>query len=446
MDLNTVTLRHPLTLAKLAVRKFFRSLALRAARKGSGAGEAVTEQASRAEAPIDVRELISRSSLEELNVAAENYFAGLSGWDDHLAKPFSRAEDAPGLLINLGVLLQGLELAPGLRVLDFGAGTGWISRYLTQLGCEVVLLDVSETALAIAAESYRRQPVFGSQPAPRFLRYDGRRIDLPDGSIDRIVSFDAFHHATNPDSVLAEFGRILVPGGIAAFAEPGPDHSRRPQSQSEMRTYGVVENDVDIHAIWRAAEAAGFSEIRVAAFNVPPYHMTLRQFDDLLEGGEAYLRWAESTRHFLYDVRNFFLTRRGEQRLDSRQARGLSASIEISMPPAVTAGASIPVRATVINTGSAIWLPSATERGGVSLGCHLYRDGKLVSLDFHWERLSQESVPPGETVELRFDLPPLAGECILEFDCVANRICWFAEAGSRSIRVAVNAGENGATS
>lgn len=443
MDLNTVTLRHPLTLARLAARKLFRSIARKAGRKGGlNAGRPAADREAQQEDLIDVRELISKTSLEDLNTAAENYFAGLANWDDHLAKPFSRTDDAPGLLINLAVMLQGLKLAPGLRVLDFGAGTGWTSRYLTQLGCESVLLDVSETALAIAAESYRRQPVFGNQPAPRFLRYDGKTIDLPDASVDRILCFDAFHHAPDPGQVLGEFARILVPGGIAAFAEPGPDHSRRPPSQSEMRTYGVVENDLDIHAVWRAARGAGFSEIRLAAYNVPPYHVSLSEFDDLLNGGEFYLRWAESTRHFLHDVRDFFLTKGGKERVDSRQSSGLAASISVVISPAVTAGVPIPIQATVTNAGSAVWLPSLAERGGVSLGCHLHHDGKLVALDHHWEPLSRGLVEPGETVELKFVLPGLsAGEYMMEFDCVANRICWFAQMGSRVIRVHVSARE-----
>src|SRR4029077_2535679 len=99
------------------------------------------------------------------------------------------------------------------------------------------------------------------------LVFDGRRIDLPDASVDRIVSFDAFHHLPNPDEVLREFARVLKPGGIAGFAEPGARHSRSPMSQFEMRTYRVVENDIDVHAIWRTAARCGFRDLEVAIFH-----------------------------------------------------------------------------------------------------------------------------------------------------------------------------------
>ncbi|MFL6248415.1 MAG: methyltransferase domain-containing protein, partial [Thermoanaerobaculia bacterium] len=99
---------------------------------------------------IDVREMLANVAMEELNRTAEAYFAGLSTWEHHLAKPFANAADTPALLINLAVLLQGLRLHQGLTVLEFGAGTGWLSRMLTQLGAETIIMDVSPTALRIA--------------------------------------------------------------------------------------------------------------------------------------------------------------------------------------------------------------------------------------------------------------------------------------------------------
>ncbi|HEY0789187.1 MAG TPA: class I SAM-dependent methyltransferase [Thermoanaerobaculia bacterium] len=436
MDFNTLTLRHPRTLLRLARKKLVRII------RGEVPPPPSPEPAAAPPGWVDVRDLIARSSLEELNRKAEEYFSSLESWDYHLAKPFSTTTDAPGLLINFATMIQGLKLAPGLRLLDFGAGTGWTSRYLTQLGCEVVLLDVSPTALEIARELFRRQPVVGRQPEPAFLPFDGRRIDLPDASVDRILCFDAFHHATDPDAMLAEFARILRPGGIAAFAEPGPEHSKTEQSQHEMRTYGVVENDVDIHAIWRRAQEVGFETIHLAAYHVPPYHVTLEQYDDLLAGGETYLRWAELTRAFLGNVRNFFLKRAGEEPLDSRRTEGLAAEIEVGVATeGAASGAPIGARARVTNTGSSLWLPSGTIPGGVSLGAHLATTaGGTLRHDYHWQDLTAppRPIPPGETVDLSFYLPPLdPGHYRIEFDCVADRVCWFKQVGGTTVTVDV---------
>jgi SAM-dependent methyltransferase len=432
VDFNTLTLRHPRTLLRLARKKLVRMIR----------GEVPPPPEPPPPAPdrIDVRDLIARSSIEELNRKAEEYFSSLERWDYHLAKPFSTTADAPGLLINFATMIQGLNLAPGLRLLDFGAGTGWTARYLTQLGCEVVLLDVSPTALDIARELFRRQPVIGSQPEPTFLVFDGRTIALPDASVDRILCFDAFHHATDPGAMLAEFARILRPGGIAAFAEPGPEHSKTDQSQYEMKNYGVVENDVDIHAIWERAQEVGFASIHLAAYHVPPYHVTLEQYDDLLAGGETYLRWAELTRAFLGNVRNFFLKRAGEEALDSRRTEGLAATIAVDVTKeSASAGAPIPARATVTNSGHTVWLPSGTIPGGVSLGAHLFTaNGAMLNWDYHWQPLTDPArpIPPGETIEVPFALPPLdSGSYRIEFDCVSDRVCWFKQVGGTTVTV-----------
>src|SRR5262249_25007193 len=87
---------------------------------------------------IDVGERIARSSIDELNAAAEQYFASLNNWEHHLSKPFSQPEQTPRLLMSAATMLQGLGLVPGMTVLEFGAGTGWLARFLTQLGCRVV--------------------------------------------------------------------------------------------------------------------------------------------------------------------------------------------------------------------------------------------------------------------------------------------------------------------
>jgi SAM-dependent methyltransferase len=411
----------------------------------AGTHQAPAEEPAAEKGHIDVRELMAGTTVEALNRKAEEYFASLTDWEHHLAKPFSKADEAPAILINFGVLLQGLRIVPGQTLLDFGAGSGWLSRFFTQLGCQVISLDVSPTALRMAEELYGKQPLIGDRPAPRFLLYDGSAIDLPNNSVDRIVCFDAFHHSTDPARVLAEFGRILKPGGIAGFAEPGPHHSRTAQSQFEMRTYGVIENDVDIHEIWGAAQRFGFADLKLAAFNVPPFHVPLHQYEDLLAGGATYGRWAASTRYFLGDVRNFFLTKGGSEEPDSRYAEALRCTIAARLEGPAAAGVPIAVHAVVTNSGKGVWLPSGDEPGAVAIGAHLYdAAGRLLRFDFHWEDLTTppRRIEPGESVSLRVLLPPLdPGHYLVELDCVSSKVTWFSQVGSVPAKVEIDVEE-----
>ncbi|HEX7829542.1 MAG TPA: class I SAM-dependent methyltransferase, partial [Thermoanaerobaculia bacterium] len=384
---------------------------------------------------IDVNELMRATSLDEWNRRAEQYFAGLTSVDSQLAKPFSSPNDAPAILISAGVVLQAAGLLPGMTVVDFGAGTGWLTRSLAQLGCRVISVDVSQSALDISRRDLEARPLAGTQPSPSFLRFDGRKLDLDDASVDRIICFDAFHHVPNPNDVLREFARILKPGGLAAFSEPGPRHSHSAQSQFEMRTYGVLENDVDLHTLWPAAREAGFAEIRVGVFNANPRLIELSAYDELLSGGTALVEAARHLRDFLLNVRTFTLRKPGNEALDSRTASALGADIDVTLRREPRADEPIAVRATVRNTGAANWLPSPANPGGVCLGVHLYGGNELLKFDHYWEPLP-DGLPAGETAELEFQLPPLApGSYVLEFDCVAQNVAWFATSGSTTKRL-----------
>ena len=392
---------------------------------------------------IDVQQLLRGTSIEEFNRLAEEYFARETDWTYYLAKPFGSIDETPQLLINLAVTLQGLALFRGASVLEFGAGTCWASRYLTQLGCRVIAVDVSPTALAIGQELYRRQPVSGEQPEPQFLLWDGMKLELPDQCVDRVMCLDALHHVPNPREVISELGRVLKKGGIACFAEPGPNHSQSPQSQYEMRTFNVIENDIDMLAIWRHALDAGFTDLKLAVFNVPPVHLSLYEFEDFLKGGPSTVDYGRAVSDYMQNQRTFFLYKESSESSDSRFRGDLHALINIS-PELVEANTGEPfkIQATVTNDSNSVWLPRNAGPGAVLLGCHVYdKKGRLYHHSFHWEALTPDErrVFPGETVSVEVNVPPLPkGKYILEFDMVSNDVSWFSRVGSPVVRIAVN--------
>jgi ubiquinone/menaquinone biosynthesis C-methylase UbiE len=393
---------------------------------------------------IDVREFKKSMTVEALNETAEQYFASARNWDRLMAKPLSGIDGAPALLNDVAHLLAGLRLLPGMRVVDFGAGSCWLSRWLTQLGMEAIALDVSPTALKIGQELYRRLPVIGERPPPSFLQFDGHRIDLPDASVDRIVVLDTFHHLLNPDEVLAEMSRILKPGGIAGFSEPGPHHSRSPTSQSEMRNYRVLEDDVDVHRIWAAASKAGFGRIQLAVFPATPYLLTLPEFDEYLAGGKQNERFAELTRREMEGRRVFFMQKGAQPPIyGSRSRVGLAAKLDVTLrSESVKAGEALEARIVVTNTGKATWLPHGAKPGAVWLGCHLLgAAGRVGGFECPRHALTPgdgRPVAPGETLTLDVKIPaPPKGSHVLEFDLVSESVAWFASVGSEPARVNV---------
>jgi SAM-dependent methyltransferase len=390
---------------------------------------------------IDVRDFKKDMTVESLNETAEQYFASVKDWDSLLTKPLRSIDDAPALLGNFAHVLNGLQLVPGMSVLDFGAGSCWASRWLTQLGMEAIALDVSRTALKIGQALYARQPVIGKRPPPRFLHFDGHRIDLPDASVDRILCLDTFHHLLNPDEVLSEMSRILKPGGIAGFSEPGPRHSSSFQSQYEMRNFKVLEDDIHIEQIWSAARRAGFDRLRLGVFAPHTMLLSLDEFQEYLKGGRSNERFAEATRARMEDARLFFLQKGMlTATLDSRRRTGLAAKLEVKVAATtVSEGAPLTAQVVVTNSGRATWLPRSAQRGGVLLGCHLLdASGRMLNLDYFRHPLSPgegRAIAPGETVRLEVTLPsPGKGTYLLDWDLVAESVGWFSTIGLVPIR------------
>ena len=227
----------------------------------------------------------------------------------HLIKPFHDPGLAALHLAAFADLLGGLDVEPGMTVLDFGCGAGWTSRLIAQLGCHVILCDVSPGALETAAIGFVEHPpiVPPGTPDPTFLVFDGHRVDVADASVDRVFCFDAFHHVPNHPEVLRELSRILAPEGVAGFHEPGPDHSREAASQFEMRNFGFLERDVLLGPIWESAQQAGFRHLRLSLPGPTLTHLDLGAYDRVLKLATVPLALRRRLWHAAGATRLFYL-------------------------------------------------------------------------------------------------------------------------------------------
>jgi len=233
--------------------------------------------------------------------------------------------------------------------------------------------------------------------------------------------------------------RVLRPGGIAGFSEPGAGHSYSPQAQHDMRNFKVVENDIDIDAIERWALEAGFSRLELAVVDPRSYRVDWKEYSDLIAGGVSAERYVDTVRVAAFSRRLFFLHKPGETAPDSRQRRGLNGIVRVELEAThAAAGSEFQGDAFVENTGTNTWLSSAAVFGPVLIGVHLLsREGKRIDHDFARVRLPR-ALHPGESATFRFAVPaPPAGEYRLVFDLVSEQVCWFAENGGRPVHVDV---------
>jgi SAM-dependent methyltransferase len=379
---------------------------------------------------IDADALAERYTVEELIEGADRYFARLVDWDYHLAKPLTTPGETPVLLAHFAASLSALRLTPGMTVLDFGPGSCWTTRWLTQIGCAAIACDASAHALEIGRELFRRLPVIGAQPEPRFLLFDGHHVDLPDESVDRVLCIDAFHHVPNRPPVLAELYRVLRPGGRAVFAEGGPNHSRYPQSQAEMRDHVVVERDIRVDVFDAEARAAGFGETTVGIYAGVPFLVPADRYVAELAGDATA---GAAARHFHENHTLLVLEKHGFEERTSAGTEGLAAAIE------VTERDGDRLRVRVTNTGACTWLGPDRVVGLVQLGVQLVdATGRVVDRDHLRVPLTDDPFtrfPPGAVVDLDVTLPEAAPGASWRLDLVSEGVAWFADLGSPTLPV-----------
>lgn len=111
--------------------------------------------------------------------------------------------------------LLGVALAPSERVLEIGCGVGRLTRALARRSSSVLAVDVSARMLELAR---RHNPELGNV---EWILGDGCTLGaIPSAAVGACISHVVFQHVPDPAITLGyirEMGRVLCPGGWAAF-------------------------------------------------------------------------------------------------------------------------------------------------------------------------------------------------------------------------------------
>ncbi len=101
-------------------------------------------------------------------------------------------------------------------IVDIGCGWGRSFRLLadTFAPSRLIGCDIAPEMLRIAAAEAAREGL-----AVAFHQADSAALPLPDASVDLVFCHQTFHHLVDQHGAIAEFHRVLKPGGLLLFAE-----------------------------------------------------------------------------------------------------------------------------------------------------------------------------------------------------------------------------------
>jgi ubiquinone/menaquinone biosynthesis C-methylase UbiE len=132
-----------------------------------------------------------------------------------------------------------MEIEPGMTAVDLGAGTGYFLGHLSRAVGEagrVLALDVEENLVEFMKDRAEREG--WANVGPRRVPYDDP--ELADGSVDRVLVVDTWHHVEDRGAYAAKLYRALAPGGRVYVVDITKDSPTGPPVEHRLAPEQVI--------------------------------------------------------------------------------------------------------------------------------------------------------------------------------------------------------------
>lgn len=144
-------------------------------------------------------------------------------------------------------LVQWLEIEPGDRVADIGAGDGYYAFALAErVGADghVYATEIDPDRLEEMRDTRARRRLDNVT----VIEGAAAGTSLPDGCCDAVYSRNVYHHLTDPAAINADIRRALRPGGrllVIDFEPGGPlDRISPPETNARHGGHGTPKETV----------------------------------------------------------------------------------------------------------------------------------------------------------------------------------------------------------
>ena len=170
--------------------------------------------------------------------------SGVMGWQGAtwLERGTREREERTDLLLNT------LDLQPGMVVADIGAGTGYLSRRMAPLvmpGGKIIALDLQPEMVNILQTGVKRS---GFTQIEVKLGTD-KDIKLPKNSIDMAIMVDVYHELAYPYEVMTSIMQALKPKGRIVFVEYKAEDARVPIKTLHKMSEAQIKREAGVFAL-----------------------------------------------------------------------------------------------------------------------------------------------------------------------------------------------------
>ena len=219
---------------------------------------------------------------------------------------------------EIRALIRGLELQPGMQILDAGCGTGealnWLSSEIEPSG-SVTGIDLAEAHVA-AARAH-------ASPRVQVHQADLFHVSMKPASFDLVWCVNTINHLTNPVDGVRHLARLLRNGGRLALGQSSmlPDmyfawDARLERVTNEaVRSYYRDRYHLDERDLAGVRAIVGFLQ-RANLRNIKVQTIVIERLAAMDAATESYLRdaifrdtWGKNLRQYLSDEDSAELSR-----------------------------------------------------------------------------------------------------------------------------------------
>lgn len=163
------------------------------------------------------------------------------------------------------LVAEAAQLAPGVRALEIGCGTGLFTRLFAKSGAQILAVDISADLIDLAS----RYEFTYQNVSFRAIPFEDQTL-MTAGPFDAVIGSSVLHHLEVVNALRRIF-ELLKPGGTLAFAEPNMLNPQVAAERSFLRPlFKSVSPDETAFVRWSLARklaAIGFVDIHIKPFD-----------------------------------------------------------------------------------------------------------------------------------------------------------------------------------